>query len=66
MLNIVVIFHVYIQTATATFRTWNALRIHLNRFHVIETRQKQFQNIYLVAIYVMWRGLNLEKDYWAH
>ncbi len=49
-----------------TFRTWNALRIHLNRFHVSETRHKQFQNTIFSCNICNCGGLNLEKDYWAH
>lgn len=48
-----------------SFRTWNALKIHLNRFHVTQTRQRQSKNSTFNCHICNCGDLYSEKDYWA-
>lgn len=49
-----------------TFRTWNALLIHLNRFHVIKTSRHQSESCIFSCHLCLCKDLVSERDYWAH
>lgn len=52
-------------TCPCTFRTWNALLIHLNRFHVAET-SRQSESCVFSCHLCLCKDFVSESDYWAH
>lgn len=64
-MGIIIDFHVHNVTCPCTFRTWNALLIHLNRFHVAETSHQTDSCIFRCHL-CLCQDIVSEKDYWVH